>query len=85
MHVRFFLSHFLGVFDAGSVTRLGGLLHSGQLFKACGNNYFTEIAQILMQFLQWCQKLSFLNNFWATLIDIWPLFTGHTGYRCLFI
>ena len=23
-----------------SVTRLGDLLHFGQLFKACGNNYF---------------------------------------------
>ena len=29
-----------------SVTRLGDLLHFGQLFKACGKNYFTQIAHI---------------------------------------
>ena len=34
-----------------SVTRLGDLLHFGQLFKACGNNYFGQIAQICKQFL----------------------------------
>ena len=27
-----------------SVTRLGDLLHFVQLFKACGNNYFAQIA-----------------------------------------
>ena len=27
-----------------SVTRLSDLLHFGQLFKACGNNYFALIA-----------------------------------------
>ena len=31
-----------------SVTRLGNLLHFGQLFKACGNNQF---AHIFRQFL----------------------------------
>ena len=30
-----------------SVTRLGVLLHFGQLFKDCGNNYFAQIAHIL--------------------------------------
>ena len=30
-----------------SVTRLGDLLHFGQLFKACGNNYFALIVHIL--------------------------------------
>ena len=34
-----------------SVTRLGDLLHFGQLFKACGNNYFARISHILRQFL----------------------------------
>ena len=34
-----------------SVTRLGGLLPFGKLFKACGNNYFAQIAHIFMQFL----------------------------------
>ena len=30
-----------------SVTRLGNLLDFGQLFKACGNNYFARISHIL--------------------------------------
>ena len=29
------------------MTRLGDLLQFGQLFKACGNNYFAKIANIL--------------------------------------
>ena len=36
---------------AGSVTRLGDLLHFGQLFKASVNNYFAQIAYIFRQFL----------------------------------
>ena len=35
-----------------SVTRLGDLLHFGQLFMACGKNYFVQIAHILGNFLQ---------------------------------
>ena len=34
-----------------SVTRLDNLLHLGQLFKACGCNYFAKIAHMLRQFL----------------------------------
>ena len=35
-----------------SVTRLGDFLHFGQPFKeANGNNYFTQIAHIVSQFL----------------------------------
>ena len=34
-----------------SVTRLGDLLHFGQLFKACGNNYFAQIVHIFKDFL----------------------------------
>ena len=34
-----------------SVTRLGDLLHFGQLFKAFGNNLFAQISHILRQFL----------------------------------
>ena len=34
-----------------SVTRLSDLLHFGQLFKACGNNYFAQIDHIFRQFL----------------------------------
>jgi len=32
------------------MTRLGDLLHFGQLFKACDNNYFAQIAHILGNF-----------------------------------
>ena len=38
---------------------LGNLLHFGQLFKACGNNYFTQITHILVNFY----KEIFLGNF----------------------
>ena len=55
-----------------SVTRLGHLLHLGQLFKARGSNYLAQIAHIFRQF-------SIGNNFWATFLDIWQLFTGHAG------
>ena len=34
-----------------SVTRLGNFLHCGQPFKSGGNNYFTQIAHIVRQFL----------------------------------
>ena len=34
-----------------SVTRLDDLLDFGQLFYACGNNEFTQISNILRQFL----------------------------------
>ena len=33
-----------------SVTRLRDLLHFGQLFKACGGNYFAQITHIFRQF-----------------------------------
>ena len=52
----------------------------GQLFKAGGNNCFAQIAHIVRQFLWRCQNHSFFlwNHYWATFIDIWPLFTCHT-------
>ena len=34
-----------------SVTRMGDLLHFGQLFQSCGKNYFAQIAHIFIQFL----------------------------------
>ena len=34
-----------------SVTRFGDFVHFGQLFKAFGNNRFTQIAHIVKQFL----------------------------------
>ena len=36
--------------EAASLTRLGDLLHFGQLFKAFGNNYFAQITHILGNF-----------------------------------
>ena len=35
-----------------SVIRLGDLLHFGQLFNACGNNYFAQIAHIFGNFMK---------------------------------
>ena len=34
-----------------SVSKLGDLLHIGQLYKAGGNNYLAQIAHIVRQFL----------------------------------
>ena len=39
------------LYFSNSVTRLGDILHFGQTFKAGGNNYFTQIAHIVRQFL----------------------------------
>ena len=57
-----------------SVTRLGALLHFGQLFKAYGNNYFTQIIHMFIQFLKGFKNFHFsseiiFGNFyrhWAT-------------------
>ena len=51
-----------------SVTRLGDLLHFGQLFKTCGNNYFAQIAYILGNFCKGvkifhCSSEIILGNF----------------------
>ena len=59
-----------------SVTRLGDLFHLRQLFKACGNNSF---AHILGNFCKSVKIFIFLvKSFWATFIDIWRFFSGHT-------
>ena len=55
-----------------SVTRLGDLLHFGQLFKACDNNYFAKIAHILAIFkgvkiFHFSREIIFGQLF----IDIW--------------
>ena len=57
------------------------LLHFGQLFKACGKNYFAQNTYIFGCFCKDSKSFillmkSFLGNF----IDIWRLFTGHTGH-----
>ena len=63
------------------MTRLGDLLHFGQFFEACGNNYSAQIAHILRQFLKGCPKSfiflvrSFLGNFNRHLAT----FNGHAG------
>ena len=65
-----------------SVTRLDNLLHFGQLFKACGDNYFAQITHILGNY---CLKSltflveSFLGNFYRHLVT----FTGHTDFNLL--
>ena len=55
-----------------SVTRLGDLLHFGQLFKACGINYFAQITHILGNFVKLLKSFillvkSFLANFYRHL------------------
>ena len=47
--------------DDCSVTRLGYLYHFGQLFKACGNNYFAQIAHILGNF---CKGVKIFHFSW---------------------
>ena len=59
------------VFFACSVTRLADLLHFGQLFKACGNNYFAQIAHIFrevkgVKILHFSSEI-FLGNFYRYL------------------
>ena len=55
-----------------SVTRMGDLLHFGQLFQACGKNYFAQIAHIFIKVSKYLIFLvvSFLGKF----IDIWRFF-----------
>ena len=70
-----------------SVTRLGNLLHFGQLFKACGNNYFFQIDHIFMQFFKAVKALiflvkSFVGNFQRHLATFyWSLCFHRMGER----
>ena len=66
-----------------SVTRLGDSLHFGQLFKAYGNNYFPQIAQILGNVCKVVKIIHFAGDiiFCSTFIGIWQFFTGHTAYK----
>ena len=45
-----------------SMTRLGDLLHFGHLFKACGNNYFAQIAPILGNFCKAVEIFHFVSE-----------------------
>ena len=61
------------------VTRLGDLLHFGQLFKDCGNNYFAKSSTFQVIFVQLSKYFiflvkSFLDNFFRHL----AIFSGHT-------
>ena len=60
-----------------SVTRLGDLLHFGQLFKACGSNYFDQIAHILGTFWRSQYLWFFVKSFLGIFIDIWRFISGH--------
>ena len=46
-----------------SVTILGDLLHFGQLFKDCGNNFLAQIAPILGNFCKGVKIFIFLVEF----------------------
>ena len=54
-----------------SVTILGDLLHFGQLFNVCGNNYLAQIAHIFVKVSKSFMFLvkSFLGNFQKTFGD----------------
>ena len=61
------------------LTRLGELLHFGQNFKVRGNNYFAQIDNTFQAFFKLSKSFILLaKSFWATFLDIWRLFTGHT-------
>ena len=49
---QIFLSLSLENNEPLSVTRLGNLLHFGQLFKHCDSNYFAQLAHIFREFLK---------------------------------
>ena len=63
------------------VTRLGDFLLFGQLFKACGNNYFAQIAHIFRHFFV---NLSKIFHFWATFIDSLAIFNWSRWARLIF-
>ena len=52
------------------MTRLGDLLHFGQLFKACRNNYLPKSPTFLGNF---CKGVE-IFHLWATFVDIFSTF-----------
>ena len=68
-----------------SVTRLGDLLDFGQLFKTLWQQLFAQISHILRQFCKGVKIYHFSTDiiYWATFIDIWQFFSGHTDYTYL--
>ena len=68
-----------------SVTRLGDLLHFGQLFKTCGNNYFAQIAHIFGIFWKGQNLSFFLWNHFGQLLKTFGDFLMVTLQRMLTI
>ena len=66
-----------------NVIRLGDLLHFGQLSKHVATIILPKLPTFFCKFWKGEKvfKVFLWNNFWAILIDIWQLFTGHTGWR----
>ena len=62
------------------MTRLCDLFDFGQLFKAFGNNLIcSNLPHSYAIYVKVSKSLIFLvKSFWATFIDIWRRFTGHT-------
>ena len=52
------------------MTRMGELMHFGQLFKACGNYYLAQIAYILHKFCKVFKNIIFSSKiiFWQLLL-----------------
>ena len=44
------------------MTRLGDLMHFGQIFKPCGNHYFAQIAYIFIQFCKGFKNIHFSSE-----------------------
>ena len=78
---RFTLGRECGSFREISVTRLGDLIHFGQLFKACDNNYFAQIAYIFCKgfknFHFSCEII--LGNFYIHLATFTGCYAGDEG------
>ena len=56
----------------------------GKFLKRLATIDLPKSPTFLGKFLLSCRNLSFCqwNYFWATFIDIWRFFYGHTGYSC---
>ena len=70
-----------------SVTRLGDLLHFGQLFKACCNNYFAQNGPHFQAFFVkfWTFFILLVKSFLCNSYRHLAIFTGHTASNVLVI
>ena len=65
-----------------SVTRFGDLLDFGQLFQSLWQQFILPKSPTFLGNLCKGVKIFYFSSeiiFWAPFIDIWELFTGHTG------